>query len=155
MAEHRPWWFLPPPAPPHVVSKTRLRHDEEGKPRSICRTGGALLLMGIIACTGGWVTDIAAQPRRERPPEEQPGEYPQGPNRDDTFYFCTACHGFKIVAAQGMSRERWSETFDFMVSRHKMVDLQGEQRERMLDYLSTAFPERTQPGGWKNPFAVK
>ena len=84
---------------------------------------------------------------------ERPEQYPAGANRDDTFYFCTACHGFKIVAAQGLSRERWSETFDFMVARHKMVDVQGEQREQMLDYLSTAFPERREGGGWKNPFA--
>ena len=90
---------------------------------------------------------------RERPPEEKPEEYPEGPNREDTFYFCTACHTFKIVAAQGQSRERWSDTLDFMVARHKMMDVQGEPREKMLDYLASAFPERRQPGGWKNPFA--
>ena len=73
-------------------------------------------------------------------------------HRDDTFYFCTACHGFKIVAQQGMSRGRWDETFDVMVKRHGMVEVQGEQREQMLDYLAKAFPERRAPGGWKNPF---
>jgi len=93
------------------------------------------------------------QPKRERPKEEQPEDYPEGPNREDTFYFCTACHGFKIVAAQGMSRARWNETLDVMVTRHKMPDVQGKDREKMLDYLAGAFPERTQPGGWKNPFA--
>ena len=96
-----------------------------------------------------------AQTKRERPPEETPEQYPAGAHRDDTFYFCTACHGFKIVAQQGMSRERWNETFDFMVTRHKMVDVQGEQRDQMLDYLAKAFPERRAPGGWKNPFESK
>ncbi len=93
-----------------------------------------------------------AQTRRERPADETPEQYPAGENRDDTFYFCTACHGFKIVAQQGMSRGRWDETFDVMVKRHGMVDVQGEQREQMLDYLAKAFPERRAPGGWKNPF---
>jgi len=94
----------------------------------------------------------AAQSKRERPPEETPEQYPPGPHRDDTFYFCTACHSFKIVAQQGMSRERWNDTFDFMVKRHNMIDVQGEQREQMLDYLASAFPERRAPaGGWKNP----
>ena len=92
-----------------------------------------------------------ASGRRRRSPEQ----YPAGAHRDDTFYFCTACHGFKIVAQQGMSRERWNETFDIMVTRHKMVDVQGEQREQMLDYLTAAFPERRAPGGWKNPFEGK
>ena len=27
------------------------------------------------------------------------------------------------------------------------------EREKILDYLTGAFPERRQPGGWKNPFA--
>jgi len=99
--------------------------------------------------------DAGAQSRRERPPEEAPEQYPAGAHRDDTFYFCTACHGFKIVAQQGMSRERWNETFDVMVKRHNMVDVQGEQREQMLDYLTAAFPERRAPGGWKNPFEGK
>jgi hypothetical protein len=93
-----------------------------------------------------------AQTRRERPADEAPEQYPAGEHRDDTFYFCTACHGFKIVAQQGMSRGRWDETFDVMVKRHGMVDVQGEQREQMLDYLAKAFPERRAPGGWKNPF---
>lgn len=96
--------------------------------------------------------------RRHREPgrlgHERPGEdFPQGPNREDTFYFCTACHGFKLVAAQGMSRERWDESFTWMVERHKMPKPEGQERERMLDYLAAAFPERRQPGGWKNPFA--
>jgi hypothetical protein len=109
---------------------------------------GALVVLALIL-------PAAAQPKRERAAEEAPEQYPAGPNRDDTFYFCTACHGFKIVAQQGMSRERWDDTFNVMVKRHGMVDVQGEQREQMLDYLTSAFPERRAPGGWKNPFEGK
>lgn len=112
-------------------------------------------VFGTLILAVSVVSSACAQgpSRRERPPEEKPEQYPDGPNREDTFYFCTACHSFKIVAAQGQSRERWNDTFDFMVSRHKMVDVQGEQREKMLDYLAATFPERRTPGGWKNPFA--
>ena len=77
-----------------------------------------------------------------RPPEEKPEQYPDGPNRENTFYFCTPCHSFKLVAAQGMSRERWDESLTWMVERHKMPDVQGEDRKKILDYLATAFPER-------------
>jgi hypothetical protein len=107
----------------------------------------ALLLVALPALDG------AAQQKRERPKEEQPEDYPDGPNREETFYLCTACHGFKIVAAQGMSRARWDETLDTMVTRHKMPDVQGADREKVLDYLAGTFPERTQRPGWKNPFA--
>jgi hypothetical protein len=99
--------------------------------------------------------DTAGQSLRVPPPEEQPEQYPSGANRDDTFYFCTACHSFKIVAAQGMSRERWDESLDWMVKRHNMPDVQGEDREKILDYLASAFPERRELGGWKNPFTPK
>jgi hypothetical protein len=114
---------------------------------------GALALAAAMLCLAPPAPDSIAQPTRERPPEEQPEDYPNGPNREDTFYFCTACHGFKIVAQQAMSRPRWNDTFDFMVTRHGMPDVQGADRDRMLDYLVSAFPEREQPGGWKNPFA--
>jgi hypothetical protein len=118
----------------------------------------AAILGGIVvaaACCLLVAPDGAAQSRRERPPQEEPEQYPDGPNREDTFYFCTPCHSFKIVAAQGMSRERWDETLTFMVTRHKMPEVQGEDREKMLDYLATAFPERRAPGGWRSPFAPR
>jgi hypothetical protein len=85
--------------------------------------------------------------------EEKPEDYPAGPHREDTFYFCSACHGFKIVAQQGMSRERWDESLSWMTERHKMPKLEGKDRERMLDYLAAAFPERREPRGWRNPFS--
>ena len=107
------------------------------------------LLMLLSAAEGG------AQTRPAAPVEEAPQQYPAHPNRDDAFYFCTACHSFRIVAAQGMSRERWDESFDWMLERHNMPDVQGEDRKRILDYLASAFPERREPGGWKNPFAPK
>ena len=100
-------------------------------------------------------TDGAAQTKRIRPAEEGPEQYPAHPNRDDAFYFCTACHSFKIVAAQGMSRERWDESLGWMVERHNMPEVKGEDRKKILDYLASAFPERTERGGWKNPFAPK
>jgi hypothetical protein len=115
---------------------------------------GACALAATLLAVALPAPDSAGQSNKQaKPQEEQPEHYPDGPNREDTFYFCTACHGFKLVAAQGMSRARWNETLDLMVTRHNMPDVQGEDRVKMLDYLERAFPERKQPGGWKNPFA--
>jgi hypothetical protein len=36
-----------------------------------------------------------------------------------------------------------------------MPDVQGEDRKKILDYLASAFPERVERGGWKNPFTPK
>ena len=123
--------------------------------RSISKrlAAGAWALAAVVLLLALPALDGAGQSKRERPREEQPEDYPDGPNREDTFYFCTPCHSFKIVAAQGMSRARWDETLDIMVTRHKMPDVQGADREKILDYLASTFPERTQRPGWKNPFA--
>jgi hypothetical protein len=117
--------------------------------------GGIAVLVAALALVVLPALDCAAQTKRVRPAEEQPEHYPDGPNRETTFYSCTACHSFRIVAAQGMSRERWDESLNWMVERHRMPEVKGEERDKILDYLAAAFPERTQPGGWKNPFTGK
>jgi hypothetical protein len=91
--------------------------------------------------------------QQDRRPDEKPEDYPDAPHREDTFYFCTACHGFRIVAAQRMSRARWDETLDWMERRHNLPKTEGDDRAHLLDYLSTAFPEATDgQRGFKNPF---
>ena len=75
-------------------------------------------------------------------PREEPEEYPDAPGREDAFYGCTACHGFKIVAQQGMSRQRWDDTIDFMIQRQNMPKPEVKEREKILDYLARAFPEK-------------
>jgi hypothetical protein len=116
---------------------------------------GALVVAALIAVGLLSTGEGTAQAKRSRPLEEGPEQYPDHPNRDDAFYFCTACHSFKLVAAQGMSRDRWDESLTWMVKRHNMPDVQGEDRKRILDYLEKAFPERPNPRGWQNPFPVK
>ena len=66
---------------------------------------------------------------------------------------CTACHNFKLVAQQGMSRRQWEEILQVMVDRHGMPPLDAKDRQVVLDYLSSAYPPRTPArGGWQNPF---
>lgn len=47
-----------------------------------------------------------AQAQSFTPRDESPEEFPAGAGRDETFYACTACHGFKLVTQQGMNRNR-------------------------------------------------
>jgi hypothetical protein len=95
--------------------------------------------------------------------EEHPSVLPEGSYRDEVFYLCTACHSSRLIRNQAMSRERWDETLTWMTERHGMPELQGEERERVLDYLTAHLgpagkdePKRspflTQPQR-KNPFA--
>ncbi|HVL71836.1 MAG TPA: hypothetical protein VM434_08130 [Beijerinckiaceae bacterium] len=95
-----------------------------------------------------------AQTPQFAPAEESPEDLPEGPGREETFYACTACHAFRLVASQGLSRQHWHDTLDLMTSRHNMPEITGAERELILDYLEKHYPPRaTGRGGWRNPFA--
>jgi mono/diheme cytochrome c family protein len=89
------------------------------------------------------------------PGDESPEDFPAGAGRDETFYACTACHNFKLVAAQGLTRAGWEDSINLMVRRHNMPPLDGKDREVVLTYLEAAYPPRAPAGGrgWQNPFS--
>jgi hypothetical protein len=90
------------------------------------------------------------------PREETPEEFPEGAGRDETFYLCTACHNFKLVAAQGLNRRQWDESFQLMIDKHGMANIEGDDRKLILDYLENTYPPRAPAGGgWQNPFLKK
>ncbi len=98
----------------------------------------------IILCLSALLLAPApafAQSPAFTPSDEKPEDYPAGTGRDETFYACTPCHGFKLVTQQGQSRRQWDDTLDWMTKRHNMPALDGNQRKIVLDYLE-----------WQNPF---
>jgi cytochrome c len=65
---------------------------------------------------------------------------PPGPGREDVFYRCKACHSLMIVKQQGLSRDAWDESLEWMVEEQGMSPFEGENtRNRILDYLSVHF----------------
>jgi hypothetical protein len=88
------------------------------------------------------------------PKDERVEDLPEGPGRDETFDMCTACHGYRLVSNQGMTRDKWDETLTWMTERHGMSDIQGAARARILDYLATHYPPKApaRAGGFRNPF---
>lgn len=111
-------------------------------------------VMGLAIVTAAVIGTAAfAQTPGFNPRDESPEEFAAGAGRDETFYACTACHNFKLVAAQGLSRERWDETIEWMTTRHNMPKLEGDERRVILDYLASAYPAAASGrGGWRNPF---
>jgi len=101
-----------------------------------------------------WMAPAIAQ-TAFTPRDESPEEFSPGPGRDETFYACTACHGFRLVAQQGMTRAQWEDSINLMTRRHNMPPLDGKDRETVLNYLEAAYPPRAPAGrgGWVNPFA--
>jgi mono/diheme cytochrome c family protein len=114
------------------------------------------MLRFVLAVMAGLLSVAPATAQSSfTPREESPEEFPAGPGRDETFYACTACHGFKLVAQQGMTRAQWEDSIGLMVRRHNMPPLDDKDRAVVLGYLEATYPPR-QPsgrGGWQNPFA--
>jgi mono/diheme cytochrome c family protein len=118
------------------------------------------IVAASLVLAAGLVLAVSTSPfaKQFTPRDETPEEYPAHPNRDDAFYACVACHAFKLVAQQGMNRRQWDESIQLMVDKHNMPALDDKERQAVLDYLETAFPQRAPtaaPGGWKNPFAPR
>lgn len=115
-----------------------------------------LIVCGFVAASFALsAAPAAAQSQTFNPRDENPEEFPAGAGRDETFYTCTACHNFKLVAQQGMSRQQWDDTLHWMTEKHNMPKLEGQERETILKYLETTYGSNTNaaPGGWKNPFS--
>ncbi len=52
---------------------------------------------------------------------------------------CSACHSLHLVAQQGLSKQRWDETLNWMVDEQGMDELSPDDREAVLVYLSTYY----------------
>ena len=121
------------------------------------RAWRAAALVFALAASSVPVPDLAAQGPAPAfaPKDERLEDLPEGPGREETFYGCTACHNFKLVAAQGMTRAQWDDSLTWMTTRHNMADIQGAERDLILDYLEKHYPPKgaSRAGGWRNPFA--
>lgn len=76
----------------------------------------------------------------------EPGDFGvmvAAPGASETFDACTACHSERIVAQQGLTRERWDELLDWMVEEHEMEPIEADARATILDYLGAHYgPDR-------------
>ena len=93
-----------------------------------------------LAAASALLATLAATTRAVE--HETPEDLPPGKGRDETFYACTACHGTLIIKQQGLSRERWEQTFDDMIARHGMPEIDTDDRTLVIEYLAVAFPPR-------------
>ncbi|MCR9982563.1 c-type cytochrome [Vibrio diabolicus] len=62
-----------------------------------------------------------------------------GENMELVAAVCSACHSLHMVTQQGLSRQRWDETLDWMIEEQGMDELPGNDREAILKYLSTYY----------------
>jgi hypothetical protein len=120
--------------------------------RGRVREGGRLALALCVLTLSAGITYAQTS---FAPGDENPEDFPAGAGRDATFYACTPCHNFKLVAAQGLSRAGWDDSINLMIRRHNMPPIDAADRKAVLDYLEATYPPRAPAGrgGWQNPFS--
>jgi cytochrome c len=61
---------------------------------------------------------------------------PPDTGRAEVEAYCGACHSLKLVVQQGLSREDWDETLEWMVEEQAMEPIDAQDRKLVLDYLA-------------------
>lgn len=89
----------------------------------------ALLLSATFAVVGDEAT------RAETDELAQLG-LPPDKGRDEVEAYCGACHSLRLVVQQGLSRDAWQETIEWMVEEQEMEPLEPEDHKLVLDYLA-------------------
>ena len=98
-------------------------------------------LLIAAAYLTGFAAVSFAQTTTFTPRDESPEEFAAGPGRDETFYTCTACHNFKLVAQQGMNRRQWNEIIDVMNEKHGMPKLDAKERGVRFQFRNWEFAQ--------------
>jgi len=102
---------------------------------------GLLATIFVIGTAGAQTTVTDDQGNSEEIYEI--GSFHPAPGAQITYDLCTACHSEMIIAQQGQTREGWDEILVWMVEEMGMMELEEEDREKVLDYLATYYnPDR-------------
>lgn len=62
-----------------------------------------------------------------------------GEGAEETYIYCAACHSERLVAQQGLTRERWDELLVWMVEKQGMHPIDEPERSLILDYLAENY----------------
>lgn len=82
-----------------------------------------------------WTTAAASAPVKSA----GDGILEPGENMALVASVCSACHSLHLVAQQGLSRDSWEETLEWMVDEQGMDELDEADHEAVVTYLSTYY----------------
>jgi hypothetical protein len=107
-----------------------------------------VLALALVAS----VTLARAATDPNAPGGEEPSVLPAGDGQEEVFYACTACHSTAIIRRSAFPRQQWDGLMDWMVEKHGMNPLEGDERKLIVDYLAQHFGPRSAPARGRNPF---
>ncbi|OUS17851.1 hypothetical protein A9Q97_01325 [Rhodospirillales bacterium 47_12_T64] len=100
-------------------------------------------LLGCVA--GSMLLAFALLPATTTPGYGQQAEEDEfeglaaGVGQEEVLIYCSACHSTRIVQQQGMSRDDWAETLEWMVEEQGMGEIDEPDLSLILDYLAKHY----------------
>ena len=58
---------------------------------------------------------------------------------EETYIYCSACHSERLVAQQGLTREKWIAMLEWMVEEQGMPEIEEPDYSRVIDYLAEHY----------------
>lgn len=89
------------------------------------------------------VTTFGGAQAAEQKEEGEFGVLVPGKGAEETYIYCSACHSERLVAQQGLTRERWDALLQWMAEEQGMPPIEQGERGLILDYLAQNYgPDR-------------
>ena len=104
-------------------------------PRASLHRAALVLLLALGGGTWAAATETVGQAAGADEWDGLPG----GAGREEVYGLCGACHSLMIVKQQGLSRDAWVETLDWMVEEQGMPELDAETLDLVVDYLAEHY----------------
>ncbi len=97
------------------------------------------LAAGLVAAAVSMAAVAAGSTGSEDEEEYEFGVLVAGPGVEETFIYCTPCHSEMIVAQQGLTREGWIESLEWMVEEQGMEEIEEPDYGLVIDYLAANY----------------
>ncbi|MEH6629620.1 MAG: hypothetical protein V7776_02270 [Halopseudomonas aestusnigri] len=85
------------------------------------------------------VFSIAVPSYSQETEEDESEGLATGIGQEEVLIYCSACHSTRIVQQQGMNREGWIDTLEWMVEEQGMSEIEEPDLTLILDYLTKSY----------------
>jgi|GEM_PF-212256 len=123
-----------------------MRDSNEPDPARRQRRPLRRLMLCGAAALAALVASALAVPLQAATDDQYGASWPAGEGRELTGAWCGGCHSLNLVKQQGLTRDGWDELLHWMTAKQNMPPLEGDMRDRVLDYLAANFDTGRDPG---------
>ena len=93
----------------------------------------------FVACAGGAIALFLAGGAARAQEYDPATGFFVAPGYELVIGNCIACHSARLVTQQGLTRDGWAQTIEWMQAEQGLWPIADDSLSRILDYLSTHY----------------